>query len=195
MVGRAVTTDSGHHRDARELEAGLGDILRSPRDEGPLELLVRRPGPGLREVLEEAQLTPERGLDGDDWWARGVRRKPDRGPNPDEQLTLMNARLVQLLAGPRERWALAGDQLYVDLDLSEANLPAGSRLAVGPVELEVTALPHTGCGQFAARFGTEALKFVNGPAHRPLRLRGVNARVVRGGTVRQGDLVRVLRSR
>ena len=101
----------------------------------------------------------------------------------------MSARAVEAVAGDRERWPLAGDQLYVDLDLSVDNLPAGTRLAVGEAVLEMTAEPHTGCGKFSARFGSEAIKFVNKSPGRELRLRGVNARVVTPGTVRVGDAV------
>ena len=144
-------------------------------------------------MLEEAELDLELGLVGDMWHRRGSKRTADGGPNPLAQVTLMSARAVDVVAGgDRSRWALAGDQLYVDLDLSEAALPAGSRLAVGTAVLELTAEPHTGCAKFRARFGGDAVKFVNGGAHRHLRLRGANARVVEPGVVRRGDAVRVL---
>ena len=104
----------------------------------------------------------------------------------------MSARAADLVGGTRERWALAGDQLYVDLDVSEANLPAGTRLAVGTAVTEISALPHTGCKKFVARFGLEAMLFVNAPDGRALRLRGVNARIVESGLVRPGDEIRKL---
>lgn len=178
---------------AEELEAGLAIVRQSPAAEGTVEMIVRRPGEDRRELLEEGRLTTADGLVGDHWRARGSRSTPDGSANPECQVTLMNARLIDLLAGgDREAWPLAGDQLYVDLDLSVANLPPGTRLAVGGAVLEVTAPPHTGCAKFSARFGSPALRFVNSPEGRALRLRGLNARVVEPGEVRPGDAVRRL---
>jgi len=177
------------HRGAAELTAGLDEILRSPTARGTVELIVRRPAENEREVLDEGVLDLEEGLVGDMWSRRGSRRMPDGSANPDAQLTLMNARAAAQIAGGRERWPLAGDQLYVDLDLSIENLPAGTRLAVGEAVIEVTAEPHTGCAKFSARFGSEAVKFVNKSPGRELRLRGVNTRVVTPGAVRVGDAI------
>lgn len=173
-----------------ELEAGLEQIRQSPKDSGVVELIVRRPRMDEREVLDEAQLTSEAGLVGDMWNVRFSKRTPDGSPNTDQQLTLMNSRVIALLTQDKERWPLAGDQLFVDLDLSADNLPAGTRLQVGSAIVEVTAQPHTGCDKFSARFGRDALVFVNGPAHRDLRMRGINARIVQPGTVKAGDVVR-----
>lgn len=170
--------------DLEALEAGLGEIRRAPTDQGTVQLVVRRPAEDRRETLAEAQLDTATGLAGDSWL--------DRGADPDRQVTLMNARVVGLLARHRERWPLAGDQLYVDLDLSAANLPPGTRLEIGSAVLEVTAAPHRGCKKFAARFGLDALRFVNSPTGYALRLRGLNTRVVRAGTVHPGDNVRRL---
>ncbi|MDX6234692.1 MAG: hypothetical protein QOH68_3810 [Nocardioidaceae bacterium] len=180
------------HLSIAELEAGIALIRRSPADEGRLELIVRRPAIGEREVLTEGSLDLDEGLVGDTWSSRPSRRSDDGGPHPDMQLNVMNARAAQLIAGATDRWPLAGDQLFVDLDLSETNLPAGSRLAVGEAIIEMTDQPHTGCAKFAERFGPEALRFVNTPAARELRLRGANARVVAPGTVRPGDQIRKL---
>jgi hypothetical protein len=180
------------HRGTAELEAGLEEIRRSPRDRGRLELVVRRPAVDEREVLDEGVLDPAEGLVGDTWNVRGSRRTPDGSPHPDMQLNVMNARLAALVAGDVARWGLAGDQLYVDFDLSEASCPPGTRLGIGSAVIEVTAQPHTGCAKFAGRFGEDALRFVNSPIGRELRLRGVNARVVTAGTVRPGDEVRRL---
>ncbi len=177
------------HRSEAELTAGLDEILRSPDTDGTVELIVRRPAEDEREVLDSGLLDLDEGLTGDTWCRRGSSRTPDGSANRDAQLTLMNARAAGLIAGNRERWPLAGDQLYVDLDLSIENLPAGTRLAVGEAVVEVTAEPHTGCAKFRARFGAEALKFVNKPPGRELRLRGVNTRVVTSGSVRVGDSV------
>jgi MOSC domain-containing protein YiiM len=164
------------------LEAGLADIRRSPTHLGTVELVVRRPATDERETLDEARLDTADGLVGDDW--------SNRGADPERQVTLMNARVVAVLAASRDLWPIAGDQLYVDLDLSAENLPPGTRLEVGGAVLEVTAAPHRGCKKFAARFGLDALRWVNSPEGYALNLRGINARVVSSGTVRPGDLVR-----
>ena len=179
------------HRTDEQLTAGLAAIRRAPRDAGTLEMIVRRPAEDEREVLDEGRLTAEDGLLGDQWRRRGSRSTPDGSADPERQLTLMGARVVDLLAGgDRGAWPLAGDQLYVDLDLSARNLPPGTRLEIGTAIVEVTEPPHTGCSKFSARFGSAAQRFVNTPEGRALRLRGLNARVVEPGVVRRGDAVR-----
>lgn len=188
---RSHHVDVPHHRTRAELEAGLGTVRDAPKEAGRLELIVRRPVVEQREVLEEAQLDLAEGLVGDCWRSRGSRSMPDGSANPDAQLTIMSARAATLVAGERDRWPLAGDQLYVDLDLSGEHLPAGTRLRIGEAVIEVTALPHTGCGKFVRRFGADAMKFVNSPVGRELNLRGINARVVTPGTVRVGDEISV----
>lgn len=187
---RGLHNGGVEHRQLSDLEAGLEAIRSAPADDGRIELIVRRPAVELRETLEVAQLDPVEGLVGDNWRVRGSSSMADGSANPDAQITLMNARVTALVAQTRERWPLAGDQLYVDLDLSESNLPPGTRLTVGDSVIEITALPHTGCGKFIKRFGADAQRFVNSPAGRELNLRGRNAKVVRGGTVRTGDRIR-----
>jgi hypothetical protein len=178
------------HLSRADLEAGLDEIRRAPADHGRVELIVRRPTVDQRELLDEGTLDPVEGLVGDTWSVRGSSRTADGSSHPDMQLNVINARLAELVAGPaRDRWALAGDQLFLDLDLSEQNLPAGTRLALGDAVIEITDQPHTGCKKFSARFGVEALRFVNSTVGRELHLRGVNARVVVPGTVRTGDVV------
>ena len=177
------------HLEMTELEAGLEEIRRSPGDGGVLRLIVRRPRVDEREVLEEAELDLSEGLVGDNWKDRGSSRSADGGPHPDMQLNVMNARAIALFARDRERWPLAGDQLYIDMDLSDENLPPGTRLSIGSAVIEVTPQPHTGCKKFVTRFGLDVMKFVNSPVGRQLRLRGLNARVVRPGRVRVGDTV------
>jgi MOSC domain-containing protein YiiM len=181
-----------HHLTTQELEAGLDAIRQSPRDAGAIELIVRRPQSGAREVLTEGRLDLAEGLEGDSWRLRGSSMTPDGSAHPDAQLTLMNVRAIALLAQDRERWPLAGDQLYVDLDLSGDNLPPGTLLALGSAVVTVTAQPHTGCQQFRERFGLDALRFVNSPVGRQLNLRGINAKVVQPGVVRVGDIVKKL---
>jgi hypothetical protein len=166
-----------------QLEAGLDHIRQSPADGGVLEQIVRRPQTGEREVLDRAELSTTDGLVGDRWSARGRL-------NPDTQINIMNVRVIELVAQQKDRWPLAGDQLFVDLDLSEENLPVGSRIAIGSAVVEVTAPPHTGCSKFAARFGMDARNFVN--TRKNLRLRGINAKVVQNGTIRAGDVARKL---
>jgi hypothetical protein len=181
------------HRSNAELAAGLDAIRRSPATDGTVEMIVRRPAEETREVLDQGELTATDGLVGDHWKLRGSRSTPDGTADPDRQLTLMGSRVIDLLAGgDQAAWPLAGDQLYVDLDLSVENLPAGTRLAIGAAVIEVTEPPHTGCAKFSARFGSEALRWVNAPEGRALRLRGLNARVVEPGIVRRGDVVRRL---
>lgn len=176
------------HLTKEQLEGGLDHIRQSPKNTGVVELIVRRPQTEAREVLEDAEFTTTDGLVGDNWAVRGSSRTEDGGPHPDMQINIMNSRAVALVARERERWPLAGDQLYIDMDLSKENLPAGSRIAIGSVILEVTALPHTGCQKFVSRFGVEAMKFVNSEVGRELCLRGINARVVQSGTIRVGQV-------
>lgn len=176
------------HVSAAELEAGLAEVLRAPAAEGTVELTVRRPAEDEREVLEEAALDLQEGLVGDRWWESA--RTEGEPLDSSTQLTLMNARVIALIEPSRERWPLAGDQLYVELDLRPENLPAGTRLALGSAVIEVTDEPHTGCAKFSGRFGSDATRFVNSRAGRALRLRGMNARVVEPGRVRAGDTIR-----
>ncbi len=180
-------------RSRPELEAGLDSIRNAPRDAGVLHMIVRRPSVGAREVVAEGMLDPAQGLVGDSWVTRGGHHKRGAPADPDVQLTVMGSRILTLVAGGRERWSEAGDQLIVDLDLSGGNLPPGTRLAIGEAIIEVTQPPHTGCGKFVKRFGVDAMKFVNSPIGRSFNLRGINARVVRGGRVREGDLVTLVR--
>lgn len=178
------------HRTADELEASLDHLRAAPPDGGTLELIVRRPAIDEREVVEEADIHPDLGLVGDNWPEKGSSSTPDGGPHPDKQLTVMNARCAALIAGDVERMPLAGDQLYVDLDIGVENLPAGTRLAIGTALIEITEPPHTGCAKFSSRFGLDALRFVNSADGKALRLRGANAKVIEGGTVRRGDTVK-----
>jgi hypothetical protein len=170
------------------LAAGLDQIRGSPRDGGWLVLVVRRPAVGERDLPVEAVLDQVTGLDGDNWLTRGSPSTPDGSADPQRQITVMNARVAELVADGTDRMPLAGDQLYLDLDLSIDNLPAGSLLAVGQAVLQVSEAPHLGCAKFVERFGAEAMRFVNSSIGRQLRLRGMNARVVVPGTVRIGDL-------
>lgn len=180
------------HRTPEELDTGLAHVCDAPADDGELLLIVRRPGEGERETLDEGVLHIESGLEGDNWAARGSSRSEDGRANILAQVTVMSSRAVEVVAGPVDRWPLAGDQLYIDLDLSEDNLPAGTRLAVGEAVIEVTAKPHTGCGKFIQRYGPAAQRWVNSPTGRKLRLRGVNTRVVKPGAIRVGDRVKKL---
>jgi len=180
------------HLTMAELETGLDAIRQSPKNEGVIALIVRRPQVDAREVLEEGELDLVEGLVGDTWKVRRSSRTSDGSPHPDMQLNIMNARVIALLASEKSRWPLAGDQLFIEMDLSSENAPPGTRLALGSAVIEITDQPHTGCKKFAARFGLDALKLANSPVGRQLQLRGVNARVVQSGVIRVGDLVKKL---
>jgi len=182
------------HPDLTTLQSGLAEVDHSPQDGGRLELIVRRPSVSERETLTAARLDEVEGLVGDSWRARGSSSTPDGSPNPKAQLTLMNIRVANLVAGTPDRVPLAGDQLFVDLDLSAGNAPPGTRFAVGSAVLEVSDDPHLGCRKFLERFGRDAHRFVSAKEHRHLNLRGVNAMVVTGGTVTVGDPVSKLAS-
>ena len=171
------------HLPAGELEQRVEHILQSPRDAGELKLIVCRPNVDERETLAAARLDKELGLVGDNW---SVRSKVD----PDMQLNIMNARVIETVAQTPERWPLAGDQLFIDLDLSRENLPPGTQIALGDAIIEVTEPPHTGCKKFAARFGVDAMVFVNSGRGKSLSFRGICARVVRSGDIKVGDLAR-----
>jgi hypothetical protein len=175
------------HLTTAELEAALDHLRQAPKDEGVLHLIVCRPDVDQREVLEEAELDVTGGLIGDNWSVRGSKKTPDGSPHPEMQINIMNSRGTALVAQEKDRWPLAGDQLYIDMDLSKENLPAGSRIAVGSAVLEVSPLPHTGCHKFVARFGVEAMQFVNSDLGKKMCLRGINAKVVKGGIVKVGQ--------
>lgn len=173
------------HRTLGDIEAGFAHVLQSPGDSGTLELIVRRPQHDEREVLERAELSLTHGVVGD-LWSVGK----DASSSRAAQVTLTNSRLVHLLAGDKKHWSLAGDQLYVDFDLAEANLPPGTQLAIGSAVLEVSAKPHTGCKKYMARFGLDALQFISAPERKSLNLRGINCSVVKGGSIHVGDRIR-----
>ncbi len=172
------------HLTTAEIEAALDGVLDSPKDNGVLELIVRRPCEDAREELETGELDVEQGLVGDNWF--GSNR------SVDTQITIMSSRIAALIACDDSRRSLAGDQLYVDLDLSEENIPVGTRLEIGVVVLETTAKPHNGCKKFVGRFGLDAMLFVNSEVGKRHHLRGIYAKVVRSGTIRRGDAVKKL---
>jgi hypothetical protein len=174
------------HRTTEELQVMVDDILAAPKDAGPIEMIVRRPGENEREIVQSAELTRKEGLIGDSWISR-VNENGD--PYLPAQLTLMNSRVADAVAVLRERWALAGDQIYVDMDISKENLPPGTRIQVGSAVVEISEAPHTGCDKFAGRFGKEALRFANVGVGRDNRFRGVNAFVVESGSFQVGDKI------
>jgi hypothetical protein len=182
-----------YHLGHEQLAEGMRQVRQSPAEGGAIELLVIRPDVDQRMVLPECDVDAEHGLVGDTWRQRGNRRTPDGASDPDDQITVMNSRVALLVAGSWERVPLAGDQVYVDLDLSRENLPTGTVLDFGEVALEVADKPHTGCKKFAARFGLDALRLTADDEGRERRLRGINVRVVQGGRLRVGDTVTVRR--
>ena len=183
-MARQLTTE--------QLEQGLDNILASPKDNGTLELIVRRPEVDGRENLAEGRLDTEQGLVGDNWLSRGCHHTADGAADPEMQLNIMNARVVALVADDPDRRELAGDQLYLDMDLSDENLPPGTRLGIGDAIIEVTEPPHTGCRKFAERFGKDAVVFVNSGRCKLLNFRGINAKVVQSGGIKVGDVARKL---
>lgn len=185
-----LDTATPKHLTLAELAAALPAALQSPKDDGTLELIVRRPAVGRRDVLDAGELDLTTGLVGDTWNMRSSTRMTDGSPHPDMQINVMNSRVIDLIAGGKTRWGLAGDQLFVDFDISAENVPPGTRLAIGSAVIEVTAQPHAGCAKFVQRFGVDAMKFVNSPQGRELRLRGINARVVVPGRIQTGDRIR-----
>lgn len=172
------------------LQTQLNHIQESPKDTGSVLLIVRRPATEERELISQGRLIPTSGLEGDNWRERGSTSMPDGSANPEAEITLMNVRVIQALTPDETRWALAGDQFFVDFDLSEENIPAGTRLAIGSAIVEVSSLPHNGCKKFSARFGVDALKFISMAENKPLRMRGINAKIIQAGEVKQGDLIR-----
>jgi MOSC domain-containing protein YiiM len=170
----------------RTFDDRLDDVRAAPSGEGRVELIVRRPADDVREILDEARLDPGAGLVGDRW-ATHHHHEP---VYLAAELTVINTRVLAAIEPDRARWPLAGDQLYVDLDLSETNLPAGARLSVGSAVIEISETPHTGCAKFSARFGSDALRWINSPVGRANRMRGLNAWIVQGGTVKPGDTIR-----
>lgn len=190
MASTEDSVEATQHLTRDELEAGIEAIRESPKNPGVLEMIVRRPEEDGREVLEEGELDVTVGLVGDTWGERFSKRTEDGSPHPDMQLNLMNSRAAELITQGKDRWSLAGDQLFVDFDLSEENVPAGTRLSIGDALIEVTSQPHTGCQKFAARFGKDALKFVNSKLGGELHLRGINAKVIEPGRIKVGDAVK-----
>lgn len=180
------------HLTMEQLEARLDDIRDAPKDAGVVHLIVRRPETLEREILDEGQLDTAEGLVGDNWRARGSGQTADGSADPECQITIMNSRVTDLVAQDKDRWHLAGDQLYVEMDISRENLPPGTRLGIGDAVLEVSAKPHTGCGKFVERFGADAMKFVNSAVGREMCLRGINTWVIQQGAVSVGDVVRKL---
>jgi MOSC domain-containing protein YiiM len=173
------------HATLEALELALPTIRLAPATVGRVQLIVRRSAEGRREILDSGMLDVVDGLVGDSWGRNRDRRAPD----VDAQLTLMNVRVIAAVAADADHWPLAGDQLFVDFDLSQTNAAPGTTFAVGDALIQVSAAPHTGCSKFAARFGKAARTFVNSAVGRALNLRGINARVVRTGQVRQGDSI------
>lgn len=176
----------------QEVEAGIANIKESQKDNGVLQLIVRRPKTETREIISSAELNLINGLEGDNWKARGSSSTPDNSADPEAQITLMNTRVIDLLTKEKTLWQLAGDQLFVDMDLSIENLPPLSKLQIGSAILEISVKPHTGCKKFSGRFGVDALAFISTPLGKSLRMRGVNARVIQAGEIKVGDSIKKL---
>lgn len=172
------------------LESGLDDIRNAPKDDGVVRLIVCRPKIETRKILDVVELDKEIGMMGDNWSDRGSSSTPDNSSDIEAQLTIMNSRVISLMTGSDEQWELAGDQLYIDMDISRNNLAPGTQIKIGSAVIEVSKKPHTGCKKFSNRFGVDALKFVSTPLGKELCLRGINTRIVESGIVKTGDVVK-----
>jgi hypothetical protein len=178
------------HRTRAEIEAGIGPVLQSPAEGAAVEALFSRPAPGKRLDLPALEVSVSGGIAGDHWSLGCWKTLPDGSPDPDVQVSLMNRRMLHLIAGARDNWARAGNNIIVDMDLSIDNLPIGQRLRVGTAELEIGPVANTGCDFFIERYGRDACVFVNTGIAKQKRLRGVYARVVKDGQIRIGDIIR-----
>jgi MOSC domain-containing protein YiiM len=180
------------HLNMNELEEGINYIVQTPDDKGPVRMIVSRPETGIRKILNSASLDTIKGLIGDNWKDRGSSGTPKKSANPETQITIMNSRVIDLIAHSSDRWKLAGDQLFIEMDISRNNIPPGSQLKIGSAVIEVSEKPHTGCQKFSERFGLHALIFVSTPLGLELCFRGINARVLKSGIVTVGDIVNKL---
>ena len=178
------------HLTTQQLEDGLEHIKNSPKDITLIDMIVCRPNEGDRKMLQEGYLDKEKGLVGDNWLERGSLKTADGSSHPEMQLNIMNSRSISLIAQQKDRWPLAGDQLFIDINLTDKNIPAGTKLSVGQAIVEVTAIPHNGCKKFTDRFGIDAVKFVNSSIGKELHLRGVNAKIIKSGIIKVGDMVK-----
>ena len=169
-----------------DIEAALPDVRSSPAEDGTVDLIAVRPAENQRQVVEKAVLTTDSGLEGDNWLERSSGRDEIYY---ETHLALMNSRFADAITPDGEGWELAGDQLYVDFDLSVDNAPPATRLKVGTATIEIAAHPHSGCAKYSKRFGREVLMTTRTDEGKRLRLRGVNARVIVPGVVRRGDSV------
>ena len=174
------------HLRLDELNAGLDTILEAPEDGGLIQMLIVRPADDERTTPDFVEVSAEEGTHGDHW-SKGESRY-----EPDVQIAIMSSRVLDLVSGGRDRWPLAGDNIIVDMDLSQTNLVPGQKLEAGSAILEITEIPHRGCAKFSARFGADALRFVNLGRAAELRLRGVYARVVQPGQIAVGDQINKL---
>ena len=180
------------HLTFDELNAGLAHIRASPKEEGRLEAIIARPAPGERRDLASSEISLAGGVHGDHWAKGCWKTTADGKPDPDVQICMMNARCIELIAQERSNWPPAGDNFFIDMDLTPGNMPPGTRLGIGSAIIEVTGIAHNGCASFIERYGRDACVFVNTGEGERLRLRGIYARVVRDGRVSVGDKVKKL---
>lgn len=177
------------HRSREELDQGLEEIAKAPKDGGRLEAIVIRPRANERRPVNSVEISADLGVNGDHWAKGCWKTLPDGNPHPDVQICIMNARVIRLLAGDKDNWPPAGDQLFFDLDLSRDNLEPGQRLKLGGAVIEITDVPHNGCRKFIERYGLAATQFVNSKFGKENRFRGVYAKVVETGTISVGDMI------
>ncbi len=185
--------DPATFRSLQALKAGLDAMLAAaPKDNGTLDLIVMRPDHDLRVLPQSFEVRGDDGLPGDHW-KRGTGYALEDGTgDPDAQICMMMSGCIRAIAGDKANWPPAGDNFFIDMDLTPANMPPGTRFAIGSAEFVVTGIPHNGCQSFIDRYGRDACLFVNTGEGKAHRLRGIYARVTRDGTVSVGDTVRKL---
>ncbi len=177
------------YKKLNDLQLGLDKIISSPKQIGTVKMIVSRPKIGIRKIQEMAELDKDLGLIGDNWHDRDSSNMQDKSADIETQLTIMNSCVIALITQNCDQWPLAGDQLYIEMDISKNNLPPGSLLKLGNALLKISKKPHTGCKKFSERFGLDALKFVSSRQGRELSLRGINTSIIKSGMVQTGDKV------
>ncbi|WP_316650373.1 MOSC domain-containing protein [Ovoidimarina sediminis] len=180
------------HRTMAELKEAMPHILDAPKEEGRVDMIISRPDHGERTLPQRVRVTAEFGVEGDHW-SRGCWMTADDGtPHPEVQICMMMSRVIEAIAGAPENWPPAGDNLFLEMDLTPASMPPGTRFSIGSAEFIVTPVPHNGCESFIERYGRDACVFVNTGEGKAHRLRGIYARVTRDGEIAVGDTVRRL---
>jgi hypothetical protein len=178
--------------DMPGLMAALPFVMAAPADNAPVRQLCFRPDRHARSFPDQLALTRAAGIPGDRWLAEPWLRLPDGAPDPDIQVSILPARVLDLIWKPGDTAPHPGDPIIADMDLSLANLPPGTLVQAGSAVLRVSALFNDGCVKWKARYGADAKDWITAPGHPALRLRGILCAVVQDGAVRIGDRLQKL---